>query len=318
MDHSSIIQRFEEELSNSSPLVTKSRVAYARKFLDFTGAKPFSEWDGRLVTSFTQHLKAEGYSEGTVRQVFSIVKRVFDAARNAHETERVQLISSVDPTDPSAVAQLIKAISMPAPNWNLGKRAAPKVTQRNTPTMTMEDLTVMVHAAQNDGFEPHEKACLALASIYPLRRGELRRIKPEDIDYDRHTIFVHTQKGGDQRDQLLADDLLPILRQCDFSRQFSDFDMSRMWWSIEQKAGLNHQADGGWHSLRRLVVTTLKDVWGDDALQVKIFGHWRLASSPEISDRYYHKDPLETDRAVLAKHPIVPLWRGAMRMDLGK
>jgi integrase len=316
MNAKAILGRFEEDLVNSNAQVRSGRMAYARKFLDFAEGRPFTDWDARLVNDFIQYLKDDGYAEGTIRLWFSIVKRVFDAAKAAHEAERVQMIASVDPKDPTAVAQLLKAISLPAPNWNLGKRAAPKVSQQDTPTMSDADLKVMIYAAHHDGFKPHEKAYLALSSIYGLRRGELASVRAEHINYDQGTIWMDTEKGGDKRNQALCPEIVPVLREYDFSKEYSDFEMSRLWWVIEDKAGLEHRINRNWHSMRRYVVTALRDVWGEDSIQVKLFTRWKLASSPEISDRYYHKDPIESDRQVLARHPVVELWRGAVKMDL--
>jgi integrase len=309
-----ILDRFLGDLYNSNDSVKKSRSHYAKMWLEYAGESP---WTRELVIAFRKHLKDEGFSEGTVRQVDSIVKRVFDAAAAVAIANQQKLIADIDPSDPGATITIIKALGAKIPTWDMGKRGAPPVRYRNTPTTSIENLTAIVNAALHDSFEPQEKAFLALASIYPLRRGELRRITPEDLHYDRHTIFLRTEKGGEEREQLLCDELVPVLQAYDFRRRYSDFDVSKMWHVIESKAGLAHEPDGGWHSLRRLVVTTLRRIWGNDSLQVKIFGHWRLASSPEITDRYVHEDPLEIDAQVLAKHPIVPLWRGAMRMDLG-
>lgn len=308
-----ILERFLSDLHNSNDRVKNSRAHCAQMWLDYAGEPP---WTREKVWAYEKKLKEEGFSQGTVRQQYSIVKRVFDAAAAVAIDRQQKLIAEVDPSDPGATISIIKALGTKIPRWDMGKRDAPEVNHRNTPMTSMADLTTMVRAAQNDGFEPHEKAFLAMASIYPLRRGELKTITQEDLHYDRHTIFLRIEKGGEQREQLLCDELLPILQACDFRRRYSDFEVSKMWHVIEAKAGLTHEPDSGWHSLRRLVVTTLRRTWGQDSLQVKIFGHWRLASSPEITDRYVHEDPLAVDREVLAKHPIVPLWRGAMRMDL--
>lgn len=310
-----ILERFLGDLHNSDDRVKNSRAHYAQMWLDYAGEPP---WTREMVWAFEKKLKEEGFSEGTVRQVYSIVKRVFDAAAVVAIDRQQKLIAEVDPSDPGATIAIIKALGTKIPRWDMGKRDAPEVKHQNTPVTSIENLTAMVKAALHDGFEPPEKAFLGLASVYPMRRGELARIQPEDLHYDRHTIFLRTEKGGEEREQLLCDELVPILQAYDFRRRYSDFEVSKMWHVIESKTGLTHEPDSGWHSLRRLVVTTLRRTWGQDSMQVKIFGHWRMASSPEITDRYVHEDPLAVDREVLAKHPIVPLWRGVTRMDLGK
>ena len=310
-----ILDRFISDLYNSNDKVKRSRSHYARMWLEFAGEPP---WSREVVLAFEKKLKDEGFAEGTVRQVYSIVKRVFDSAQAVAIEQQQKLIASIDPAnpDPAMLATAIKALGTKVPTWDMGKRGAPKVTHRHTPTLTLDQLTTMVTAARTDGFEPDQKAFLALSSVYGLRRGELAAIRPEHIDYKKKTLFVMTEKGGQQRPQLIADELLPVLQAFDFKRQYSDFDLSRMWHVIEQKAGLKHEPDTGFHSIRRYLDTALKDLWGQDAMQVKIFFRWKTSSSADMSERYYHKDPLEIDREVCNKHPIVPLWRGNIRMDL--
>ena len=154
MIRAEIMRRFLADLSESSPHCKNSRLFYANKFLDFAEENP-EEWNKELVKRFLDKLKEppHPYAPGTVRYIYGIVKRVFDAAKAVHEAEKNKLIAHVDPTDPIAVAQVLKAQALPGPNWDFGKRSAPRVHSKDMakPAATLEQIGAMVTAAQKMG-----------------------------------------------------------------------------------------------------------------------------------------------------------------------
>ena len=312
MDKKEIAHRFLEELSNSSEHVRKSRLYYCNMFLDFA-PENFSDWNKALVNKFLRHLEVEGYAPGSRRNVYGIVKRAFDAARAVHEAERTRLISEVNPSDTSAVAEILKAMSLPGPTWDMGKRAAPKVESKDVvkPAATLEEIGAMAGAAKRGALNEMEVAFLVMASVYGLRLGELIRIRPEHINYRKKTLFVLTEKGGEQRDQRLADELIPLLKACDW-KGCSPYQASQMFWQIEYKAGLLHKEGGGWHEMRRLLDTELVNACnGLEHVPGELYAHfflrWRLSGS--MVEHYYSRSPLEIDARVLSVHPVLPLWR---------
>lgn len=306
MDKEAIIEYFLEDLSRSSEQTRNSRIFYCKKFLQFAGNKPFTEWNKTLVNDFVTSLEDEGYAPLTIRNIIGIVKRVFDAAKAVHEAERTRLISSVNPKDQSAVAEILQALSLPSPQWDMGKRAMPRGVAIDRPVLALDEIKQMVTAARDDSLELPQVFYLSLASIYGLRREELLRVRREDLDFNQKTIFVHTVKGGEQRPQLLADEIIPYLKEYSFDIAYSPFMMSFMFDKICAKSGVEDRDGGGWHCFRRALDTTLRDLCG--ALPTKMFMRWRLSSSPEMVDRYYSKDPLENDAFVLSKHPVVEFW----------
>ncbi|MFA5186462.1 MAG: hypothetical protein WC551_08305 [Patescibacteria group bacterium] len=299
-----VLDRFVSELSRSSEHTRKHQTFYAGKFLQYAGDRPLSEWNQELVRQFLDELEGEGYASGSRRMIYSIVKRVYDCAKAVHEAERTRLISQVDPEDPAAVAQLVKAISLPAPTWDLGKRSAPKVEKAVTGAMSLEELQAMVQFVKSDG-QPDMAAFLALASVYGLRREEIASVGPEDIS--DHTLWVDTLKGGEKRQQLLAPEIVPYLKEHDFSQRYSPTSMTTLYYKIEHFAGVPHRYGAGWHAIRHLVDTTLVNVHGE--LITHIFMRWKISSSSLMVERYFNQDPLETDKVVLANHPLLDLWK---------
>lgn len=305
-----ILDQFNSELSHSSEHTRQIRAFYALKFLEFADGRPFTEWNKSLVNDFLEKMKGEDYSPGSIRFIYSVVKRVFDAAKTVHEAERTKLISGADPADPNAIADILKAISLPGPQWDLGKRSAPRVNSEDVvkPASTMEELKVVVTAAKAGVLIPAETAYLTLSTVYGLRREELCRVRQEHLNFSDRTIYVLTAKGGEQRHQLLSDAVIPHLEGYDFSVVYSPYKMSELYLRIWAKAGLEPKEGGGWHSCRRLLDTELVTIFGQ--LKTHIFLRWKLSTSSLMTERYFSQDPLAVDKEVLeGGHPVVPLWR---------
>jgi len=311
-----VIDQFLSELSKSSDHTRQDREFYARTFLQFAEGRPFSEWNKDLVNEFLESLSnappRERYAPGTIRKIYGIVKRVFDAAKSVHEQERTKLISSVDPDDPSAIARVLQAMALPGPTWDLGKRSAPRVEREDEvkPAATFEQLKAMIEATRA-GLDGAANVYLALASVYGLRRGELCSVRREHIDFKAKTLYVMTEKGGDRRQQLLCDEIIPILRDYKFKKEYTPFRMSSLYRSICYAAAIEPAEGEGLHSIRRFLDTELVNIFGEqNRIKVKIFLRWRLSSSSDMSERYYGYPPLTVDREILTGgHPVVPLWR---------
>ena len=299
-----IREQFISEHSRCSSETLRTQLYWADRWLDFAGG---NHWDKNLVNKFRSKLEGEGYAPLTVRTALGIVKRCFDAAQVVFEAERRKVIASVDPNDPSAVAQLLKTISAAGPTWDLGKRWMPRAESSDIirPRLTLDEIGQMINARSS--LELPQVCYLALGSIYALRRDELCQVRREHIDFDEKTIFINTVKGGEKRKQLLADEIIPYLKEYSFQWEYSPFMMSFMFKRICAKSGVENREGMGWHSFRRAINTLLVDRFGE--LQAHIFLRWRLSSSSAMELRYYSADPLEIDKAVLESHPVVPLWR---------
>ena len=306
-----ILDQFASDLSRSSDHTREARLFYCKKFLEFAQNKPLIEWKAsHLVNEFISELEVEGYAPGTTRTILGIVKRVFDAAKTVYESQRTKRISEINPHDPVAVINFLKAISPPGPNWDLGKRWMPTVESSDVvnPASTFDELRAMIAATRNGG---PEAAYLALSSIYGLRRVELRRVRKEHLDFDEKTIYVMTAKGGESRKQLLCDEVIPILKDYDFKEEYSPFKMSQLYWIICAKAGIELKEGSGWHSPRRYLDTALVRIFGQ--LPAHIFLRWKISSSSIMTERYFSEPPLEVDREILMGtngkiHPLVKEW----------
>lgn len=303
MTKEEILGRFCERLRFSSEHVVKHRRFYASKFLDFAGEPP---WGEMTVINFMKELDAEGYSKGTQRTIYGIVKTVFGAARSVVEEEKARLVSSIDPNDATAVAQVLKVLATPPVDWPMPKRSAPRVEDGDVvaPALPVEDIAKMITAAKEGRLELPEAAFVALSTTFGLRREELARVRPEHIKDG--TIFVDTVKGGTARIHRIPREIIPFVTQYRFDWVHSLFLLSQLYHQIEFKCGIEHREGTGWHSPRRTLDTRLLDRLPLPA--VRLFLRWKVKGSSDMPLRYYSKELAENDREVFAVHPFLGLW----------
>lgn len=304
MNREAVLKRFEEELSRSAPTVRKQRVAYARMFLDH--ADHTSPWSRDAVQKFLNWIERQGYSPTTQSNIYSVVRCLFNAARIVAEEERQQTLAAVDPQDPAAVSEVLLALATPLPIWPMGKRDGPKTGNVLAPALTREEVGQMVALAIRNELADHEAAYLAVATTYAPRREELSRLNPESVDWKKGTIFIDTCKGGVAREHKIPPQIAAYLKKYNFSTYYSPFNMSRMYVSIEARAGVEHREGAGWHCVRRVLDTELVDKLG--TAKAKTFLRWKTKASSEMALRYYTAEFEKVDAKVFAKHPLLPLW----------
>lgn len=303
MTKEEILDRFCDRLKNSSEPVVKHRRFYAKKFLDFAGEPPWSE---KTVNDFVRGLEAEGYSKGTQRTIYGVVRTVFNAARSVAEEEKYRLLSSLDPQNPAAMTEMVAILATPPVEWPMPRGSAPRVEEGDVvaPASSFEDIGKMIVAAREGKLEPAEAAFIALSTTYGLRREELVRIRAEDIKDG--TIFIHTCKGGTQRTHIIPEEIAPFVSQYPFDRLYSRFQLIWLYHRVEFKSGVESRPGTGWHSPRRALDTYLMDYLPLPA--VRLFLRWKVKSSSDMPVRYYSKGLEANDREVFAVHPFLPLW----------
>jgi integrase len=310
---SEIREHFIAELEVSSAETVRIRTHWCDKFLEFA-PENLSEWNKDIVNGFLRKLKNEGYTPSTVRYAYGVVRRVFDSAKAVHENQRRHLLSGMDITDPAsavvAIAKIQKFDLDGGPVWNLGKRAMPKVKTDdvNKPALSLEEIGRIVNVVKGGDLKDYEAAFVLLSLVYGLRQGELQAIKPEHINYEAGIIFITTEKGGEQRNQILEPAIVPYLEKYDFHYDFDPSWMNRIFKNICNKAEVKNRKGMAWHGSRRYLDTQLVKSCGE--LYAHIFLRWKISTSPDMEVRYFSEDPLEVDKFVLSKHPVVPLLQG--------
>jgi integrase len=320
VDSTLIREAFLSELENSSVETKRVRLLWCNQWLSFVEGKSLSDWNKGLVTTFRTKLENEKkngkpkYKTLTIRGMLQVVSRVFDAAKDVHEKEKLKIIQTADPKDPAAMTVIIQAMSAIPPQSNFGKRWLPEAQteDRDHPAISIEDLKKLIDAAKAGKLGDAECAFLALASIYGLRKGELITILPEHINYEAGTIWFDTEKHGEKRCQLLVKEIIPYLKKYKFDLQYSSMKMHSMFIRMCNKAGVKLIRHQGWHSLRRRLDTDILDSLSSDInlhkhaeYLVHSWHRWRISGN--MVERYYSTE--EADKIVITHHPVTRLWK---------
>lgn len=276
-----IVTQFLENLHGSIDQVKASRLGYCNMWLDFANCPP-SQWDKSLLNRYQDFLaspeqnKGKGYSKATQGKILEIAKQVFIAAG-------------------------------PGVKWPLGKRHTIKVRKSDmkTPALKLADVNKMIIAAKDDKLTIPQAAFLALATVYGLRREEITRIREQDIDYEMGRITIRTAKEGEEREHLLASEIVPYIERHNFDQARSPSVLTKMYREMERKADVPHMERAGYHAIRRPLDTEL--LRRLKYVDVKRFLRWKLSGEMPL---YYDKsDPVELDPEVFRHHPFLPMWR---------
>ena len=178
----------------------------------------------------------------------------------------------------------------------------------HAPAFTSEEIEQLIYAAVMDE-KPEIVLRLCVASIYGTRLGELANLSSHHIDLERDTIAIPTEKKGERKPQPLPEDLLTLFHIPLEPRKAESLlrDLKR----ICRKAKVHWPHHGGYHAIRRSVVSGL---WNDTDLKeiaIRRFMRWNLGGQGGggVMPRYVRTPIEQTDREVLSKHPFLPMWR---------
>jgi integrase len=151
---------------------------------------------------------------------------------------------------------------------------------------------------------------LLAATIYGCRLGELAPLSSDDISLNRDgssiTLLVLKQKGRPVwKTQPLPPSLVPL-----FALPVQPIGRRRLSEQLRKvcdKAGVRWPYRGGFHSIRRRLVTEICDIESSD-LNVHNYMRWAPPRQFNILSIYRQTPTEETDMATLQKHPYVKLW----------
>lgn len=140
------------------------------------------------------------------------------------------------------------------------------------------------------------KTLLILMYSGGLRVGEIVRIRPEDIDFDRKMVHIKRAKGRKDRYTLLSDLSIALLRSyiseyqpvkwlfpgAKVGRHLTEASVQKIVRAARQKAGIPQHATS--HTLRHSFATHLLDAGVDLRYIQELLGH----SSPKTTEIYTH------------------------------
>lgn len=273
---SEAITRLEQRLrgDGATEHTIQQYLGDARHFEKFIGKRSLDRW---ALYDYMDHLRKEGYKESTINfKIYVVVKAYFN-------------ILGVD--------------------WPLPKRRRLMIQEEDEegqPAMAPEKVGQLITGARNHiQVTAQELAFLALSTTYGLRRVEMVRARPEDIDLEAERLLKRTAKGGLRRAYLIPPEIKPYLADYSFE-PISEAWASTVFRNLCDKCGIERQPREGWHSIRHSLDTCLMDHLRE--VVVDRFMGWG-GGEPRMRRRYYSRDDLEVDQEVFAVHPFLPYWR---------
>jgi hypothetical protein len=179
------------------------------------------------------------------------------------------------------------------------------------PTVSDDDIDILIWACAKSKVPAEVVVRLAVATIYGGRLGELVPLSSADITIDGNngSIFLHTLKGGQCKPQPIPDNLVPL-----FDVPLAPMQREKLIHAFKRlckQAGVVLPRKGGFHSIRRRVVTTVADVERSD-LNVHNFMRWSVPRQFSMLARYKQTPTEVTDKEILDKHPYVKAWEEAL------
>lgn len=261
---------------------------FAKDFLDYANGK----FDRETVDKYLNHLRHKhGYANGSINFVFRVVRTLF--GRNKIE-------------------------------WPYPRGESPQIREDKIQAPALHPNTIirMIEAVKKYGTAA-EKAFLALATTYGLRRVEMVELSSENIRLKDRTIHIATAKHGRERTHLIPEQILPYLAAYDFDKEISEFFIFTLWYQLENRINLDHIPRVGFHSVRRTVNTMLARKLSE--ITVKSFMRHKQRTSADMTFRYsavkFVGEPeesveviggaLQADTDVFAEgvHPFVEYWK---------
>lgn len=235
-----------------------------RKFLSWRKKISYDKWD---ILGFLNHLKKQRFSSSYIRGTYYALKLLFESRGWPWEAKLPKL----------------------------------KDTRVIKPAMPKEDIIKMILTTNTRG-TAEEKTYLALSTTYGLRRAEMANLTPEDLDFEKKTIFIRTKKGGTPRSHLLPLPILNLLQQYDLGRAPSLSYLSLLFKRICRLANIEIEKGINWHTIRHRLLIELVDA-GFGEIPTKKFLRWRYGES--MPSYYYTKDQKEIDFEIFSKHPFL-------------
>lgn len=270
----------------------KERLARVSAFLSWLGN---DEPSAEAVTKWIARLKGAGYADGSLLKEWGILRALF---------RRNDLV------------------------WPFRAGDAPIIHEQNVyaPALDPQDIAAMVDVAlgrqPSQGPKPdaRHKCFLALATVWGLRREEMREMTPQNVDEKQSLLFVETVKHGRQRYHVIPTFIMPYLMEWGFKQAVSLPGLSLLFNHLKEMIGLKVSMELGWHSIRRSAVSAAFDC-GLNEPEVNSFYRWKRSGS-NMALRYAASRVVgrsgeraeiggsdrQLDEKVYSLHPFVKMW----------
>jgi integrase len=174
-----------------------------------------------------------------------------------------------------------------------------------------EEIKGFIKSARASG-NPQWQNLMALSTTYGLRVGELFGVRKDDVHPYKHTIVIHTEKGGMLREHLVPEVIAPYVFHYDYptvgyNRRFEIFRQ------IAGATGLTEEEyrKKGYHGIRHGLITILLGLRDEEDreryndTQVYQFVRWKGGS---MLSRYETPNFQKLDKQIFQHHPFLKEW----------
>jgi len=284
-----LLNKVTEELAGSNERTTKQFVTIISQFYTFSGG----DFTKRAVVNYIKKLAKDGYSPGTNKLHYRVLKRGFEIAG--------KLDSSIEwPFSKRAPAEIETLMA-----------SIPWEESENKIAFSAEEIKQLVDAAKEDKLGGAATALVALSTTYGLRRIEMADLDSESLNLKTKRLRVFTKHGSKLREHIIPDEIIDYLR--DYRPLRSEFKLSEIFHDIERASGLPERYGTGWHSIRRGLVNNLIGVELDMPVQKALvyiydFMRWKKSISFQMIGTYFTEKPEIVDEAILKAHPFLKFW----------
>ena len=282
VDIEQALVKYENELRIGARVIYRQE---AERFLSFVDG----ELDKDSVIAYLNWLADEGYANGTIVKISIPVMR-----------------------------KLLRENGVP---WPLRPGEGPKIKEGDVYAPALDPALVerLIAIARTPRTDRLDRALLALATTYGMRRVELAGISKREIDLKSKVLLVRTAKGGRERWHTIPEEIIDVLKIRWEGN--SPTRVSAAYLSLEKLAGISRMREVGWHSIRRILVRQLVEA-NLPAYMIDNFLRWKRSGS-DMQRVYYGstvvgegqtrqelgKIDRETDEKVFSVHPFLKYWR---------
>ncbi len=168
---------------------------------------------------------------------------------------------------------------------------------------TAEQVKQLILVAKLSG-NPAWQFLMAISTTYGLRATEIRMLRKDDTHRNKKTIFVHTLKGGLDREHLVP----PQIAQYIFSYDFpilSTNQMYEIFSEIAKAAGIERIPRKCYHAIRHSLASELVYTQKVDQTTAFKFLRWQGGTMLNIYATPYMPD---IDQTIFKAHPFLKYW----------
>lgn len=272
MNRKKILHELDLETEHYSDHTRRQYFSHAQDYLDYVGEGDWRDRD--ILRNYMQKLKKKGHGQSHINY---LVRGPIGALFRAH------------------------GLRIPV---KLPRTSVSLLDLAHRVSFTKEEVKALISAARSSKNATYTNI-IALSTTYGLRASEIRLIRKEDTHPIKKTVFIHTLKGGVDREHTVPDQIAPFIFSYNYPT-FSENKMYEIFREIAQLAGIDRPDGKGYHAIRHGLATEL--IYGRKVDQPTVFQFLRWKGGGMLS--IYATPYLPgIDAQIFVEHPFLEYWK---------